>query len=83
MAQTKMTPEEIKKRFMQLTGELSPENLTCDGELSRTQINAKYRKIMAEWKQLEKAYGSQVTEDEVWNWILEPRRTAKGPFDPL
>lgn len=25
--------------------ELSPENLTCDGELTRAQINAKYRRL--------------------------------------
>lgn len=24
---------------------LSPENLTCDGELSRAQVNAKYRNL--------------------------------------
>ena len=24
---------------------LSPENLTCDGELSRSQVNAKYRQL--------------------------------------
>jgi hypothetical protein len=24
---------------------LSPENLTCDGELSRSQVNAKYRML--------------------------------------
>jgi hypothetical protein len=25
--------------------ELSPENLTCDGELSRAQVNARYRQL--------------------------------------
>lgn len=25
--------------------ELSPENLTCDGELSRSQVQAKYRQL--------------------------------------
>jgi hypothetical protein len=28
-----------------LDADLSPENLTCDGELSRTQINARYRAL--------------------------------------
>ena len=26
-----------------IDGDLSPENLTCDGELSRSAVNAKYR----------------------------------------
>ena len=25
---------------------LSPENLTCDGELSRTEVNRRYRELM-------------------------------------
>lgn len=28
-----------------IDGDLSPENLTCDGELSRTQVNARYRQL--------------------------------------
>jgi hypothetical protein len=31
---------------------LSPENLTCDGELSRSQVNARYRNLTACAKQL-------------------------------
>jgi hypothetical protein len=26
---------------------LSPENLTCDGELSRAQVQARYKELMA------------------------------------
>jgi len=36
--------------------DLSPENLTCDGELTRSQVQAKYRKLTqaaAELKQLD------------------------------
>lgn len=28
-----------------IDGELSPENLTCDGELSRAQVQARYRQL--------------------------------------
>lgn len=28
-----------------IDSELSPENLTCDGELSRGQVNARYREL--------------------------------------
>ena len=31
---------------------LSPENLTCDGELSRSEINRRYRELMAVAKEL-------------------------------
>ena len=33
---------------------LSPENLTCDGELSRTEVNRRYRELMTAAKQLRK-----------------------------
>ena len=33
---------------------LSPENLTCDGELSRSQVQARYRELTAVAKQLQK-----------------------------
>ena len=32
--------------------ELSPENLTCDGELSRSQVQARYRALTAVAKEL-------------------------------
>lgn len=31
---------------------LSPENLTCDGELSRTEVNRRYKELMTVAKQL-------------------------------
>jgi hypothetical protein len=31
---------------------LSPENLTCDGELPRSEINRRYRELMAVAKEL-------------------------------
>lgn len=30
-----------------LDAALSPENLTCDGELSRTEVNRRYKELMA------------------------------------
>jgi hypothetical protein len=33
---------------------LSPENLTCDGELSRTEVNRRYKELMTAAKQLKK-----------------------------
>jgi lipopolysaccharide biosynthesis protein len=33
---------------------LSPENLTCDGELSRTEVNRRYKELSTAAKQLMK-----------------------------
>lgn len=37
---------EDRKRIAQsIDADLSPENLTCDGELSRAQVNARYKAL--------------------------------------
>jgi hypothetical protein len=51
--------------FENLCGELSGENLTCDGELSRSQIQQKLIQIKATWKELESIAGRQFSEDEI------------------
>jgi hypothetical protein len=37
-----------------IDAELSPENLTCDGELSHSEVNARYNELMAVAKELQK-----------------------------
>jgi hypothetical protein len=37
-----------------IDSELSPENLTCDGELSRSQVQARYRELTAAARELQK-----------------------------
>ena len=37
-----------------LDADLSPENLTCDGELPRSQVQAKYRQLSLAAKELQK-----------------------------
>jgi len=58
--------DELFEQFMGLASRLSPENLHCDGEISRAQANRRYREIMKEWKALEVKLGYKTTEDEVW-----------------
>lgn len=65
-----MLTEEIKRKFSDLAGALSPENLSCDGELAPSQVQAAYRRLMKEWAALERQVGRKVTEDEVWGWII-------------
>lgn len=35
-----------------IDSELSPENLTCDGELSRSQVNSRYRELVGAAEEL-------------------------------
>jgi hypothetical protein len=35
-----------------IDSDLSPENLSCDGELSRSAVNAKYRQLQAAAREL-------------------------------
>jgi hypothetical protein len=55
----------IRESFERLVCELSPENLCCDGELSKTQVRAKLAGIRREWKALEKLAGRKVAQDEI------------------
>ena len=38
----------------QIDSALSPENLTCDGELPRAEVNRRYKELMTAAKQLKK-----------------------------
>jgi hypothetical protein len=47
------TAQGRKRVAESLDADLSPENLTCDGELSRAQINRKYRELTGAAKELQ------------------------------
>jgi hypothetical protein len=56
------TEAEIMEYFERLRCDLSPENLTCDGECSSGQVRARLREIRACWKELEAKLGRKVAE---------------------
>lgn len=60
--------EDLKNKFLNLACRLSPENLHCDGEISRAQAERKRKQIMKEWTALEKEAGRTVDCDEPWGW---------------
>jgi len=60
--------QECKPLFARLAGDLSPENLCCDGELPAAQVAIKARHLNACWSELEAIFGRKVTEEETWNW---------------
>jgi hypothetical protein len=51
--------------LLELSVRLSPENLTCDGELRGKQVVARAAEIKKEWRAIEKAVGRTITEAEV------------------
>jgi hypothetical protein len=60
-----MAPE-VRKRFEQLALMREPERLSCDGELSRSEIVKRHAAIMREWNALEDAHvGRHVTLAEI------------------
>lgn len=46
------TAEGRRRVAQNIDSELSPENLTCDGELSRSQVQARYQQLTAVAKEL-------------------------------
>ena len=51
----------IKEEFERLACALSPENLSCDGELSMTEIRRRQRAFLKAWKGLERKIGRKVS----------------------
>jgi hypothetical protein len=45
-------PADRQRIASMIDSDLSPENLSCDGELSRSAVNAKYRQLQAAAKEL-------------------------------
>ncbi len=72
------TPEECRSWFIGLAGDLSPENLSCDGELSRHQMRTKACQIKQAWTELEAIFGRKVTLDEAENWMIEDYRRERA-----
>ena len=62
------TTDECQTFFARLATDLSPENLTCDGEIPYAQVDIKARHLRACWSELEVIYGREVDENEAWNW---------------
>jgi len=66
-----MNEKEIMEKFINLACDLSPENLSCDGEAPQSYIRQKLSRINKEWKALEKELGRKMGEDEVWAWHMK------------
>lgn len=65
-----VTYADLHEDFVTVAANLSPENLSCDGEASATYIRRRRRELQMMWAELEKKLGRTVTEDEVWNYQI-------------
>lgn len=59
------TDKEIIEDLKDVECQLSPENLSCDGELSASQTQAKAKRLHARWKKLLAELGRTPTNAEM------------------
>lgn len=59
--------EDLLKQIRNCYIRLSPENVSCDGELSRAETKRRERQILTELKTLFKQLGREVSEAEAFN----------------
>ncbi len=59
-------PKELREKFVGVACAMSPENLTCDGELPKWKVKQRGAALRRRWRELEKEAGRRVTEEEVW-----------------
>lgn len=61
------TEEEILVWAEKVFSDLSPENLTCDGELSGGRVRSRLAELNRELKELEKLLGRKIEESDVYS----------------
>lgn len=64
---SKRSDAQIINELQRVECRLSPENLSCDGELSRTEVRRRYNRLMSEKKALIAELGREPTFDELWD----------------
>ena len=62
------TEKEIITDIQSVDGQLSPENLSCDGEASATWIKNRGRELRKQRAALVKELGREPTNKEIWGF---------------
>lgn len=62
------TKEQLLKDLRGVECELSPENLTCDGELPRAEVNRRARRLNKEKVEIIAHLGYTPTDEEIWGY---------------
>jgi hypothetical protein len=65
---SKRTEAEIIRDLQTVECQLSPENLTCDGELRGTALRKRAAALNAKRKALVQELGREPTDNELWNY---------------
>lgn len=65
---SKRTEAEIIRDLQRIECALSPENLHCDGEITRAQARIKERALVAQRAKLVKELGREPSDREIWNY---------------
>jgi len=58
---------------------LSPENLSCDGECTRAQVNYRLKNLMTQWYAIEKTLGFEVDVDDFEMYFYKYREETLRP----
>lgn len=61
-----MTDKQIIEKLRDIECQLSPENLTCDGELPRAEVQRRYRALVRAQGALIKQLGRMPTTKELF-----------------
>jgi hypothetical protein len=59
---------DIRREFLSLASQLSPENVSWDGERSAAETRKATSRLNARWNELEKQVGRQVSESEAFGF---------------
>lgn len=65
------TKDNAVKWASYIYGDLSPENLTCDGELPRSQVQAKAKELYTALNYVCRLAGREITEEEADAYAME------------
>lgn len=83
MSYSNLTDDQLR-RALDVFGSLSPENLTCDGELPGPAVRKRFAKLIAIKTDLEREVGFDLDEDQVYKEVQ--RRSGgkrRSPFIPF
>ena len=62
-------PDDIAKKFVDISYKLDPSNVYRDGEASESEVEATYAELKQEWRMLELEVGYVIPEYVIENWI--------------
>ena len=68
----------ILMAILQCYIDLSPENVSCDGELHPVQIRQRVTELRQKLRALCQAYGKDVSESDIYNWDSQRRKSEQA-----